>query len=45
VLPTRHFQTDKEVLYAYALAEEVLDDEALSRLGETCAADRSEANG
>ncbi len=34
---------DKEDLCAYALAEEVLDDEAPSRLGETCAAERSEA--
>ena len=35
----RHFQKEEEILYA--LAEKVLDDETLSRLGETWAAERS----
>lgn len=34
-----HFQKEDEVLYA--LAEQLLDDETLSRLGETWAAERS----
>ena len=36
----RHFQKEEEVLYA--LADEVLDDETLSRLGEIWTAERSE---
>lgn len=35
----RHFQKEEEGLYA--LADEVLDDEKLTRLGETWAAERS----